>query len=278
VLTAFAEAVASQHQQEVSDELLTIAQGLLKATKRRFDEGKVAETQVTRATIELERATQAAELSTADLKASLQRLAGQLGTDASSLKIQSDAKIEPLVNPGIEGRADLLVLKSQIQIAEADAGVARTSNRPDLNAMIVRSPFSSDPGYFGGRLQLSWAIGDNGKAKNEALAASKRMEATQRLLEDATLRAKAELKAAQIALEARQSRIVRYEAILESARDLVAKSQKGYSEGFGTQIDVLEATRALREVEKELVEARQQLSFAVIAQYRTSGFLAEVLK
>jgi cobalt-zinc-cadmium efflux system outer membrane protein len=104
------------------------------------------------------------------------------------------------------------------------------------------------------------------------------MEATQRLLEDATLRAKAELKAAQIALEARQSRIVRYEAILESARDLVAKSQKGYSEGFGTQIDVLEATRALREVEKELVEARQQLSFAVIAQYRTSGFLAEVLK
>jgi cobalt-zinc-cadmium efflux system outer membrane protein len=194
------------------------------------------------------------------------------------MAIQSDAKIEPLVNPGIEGRADLLVLKSQIQVAEAEAGVTRYSNRPDLNAMIVRSPFSNDPGYFGGRLQLSWPIGDNGRSRNETNAAKKRAEVAQKLLDDATQRAKAELKAAQIALEARQSRIVRYEAILASARDLVAKSQKGYSEGFGTQIDVLEATRALREVEKELVEARQQLSFAVIAQYRASGFLAEVLK
>lgn len=278
VLTAYAEAVASQHQKEVSDELLSIAEGLLKATKRRFDEGKVAETQVTRATIELERAKQAAELSSADLKASLERLSGQLGTDASKVTIQSDAKIEPLVNPGIEGRADLLVLKSQIQVAEAEAGVARNSNRPDLNAMIVRSPFSSDPGYFGGRLQLSWPIGDNGRSRNETAAAKKRAEAAKKLLDDATQRAKAELKAAQIALEARQSQIVRYEAILASARDLVAKSQKGYTEGFGTQIDVLEATRALREVEKELVEARQQLSLAVIAQYRASGFLAEVLK
>jgi outer membrane protein TolC len=278
VLTAYAEAVASQHQKEVSDELLGIAEGLLKATKRRFDEGKVAETQVTRATIELERAKQAAELSAADLKASLEKLSSQLGTDVSKLAIPSDAKIEPLVNPGIDDRADLLVLKSQILVAEAEAGVARNSNRPDLNAMIVRSPFSSDPGYFGGRLQLSWPIGDNGRSRNETAAAKKRAEAAQKLLDDATQRAKAELKAAQIALEARQSQIVRYEAILASARDLVAKSQKGYSEGFGTQIDVLEATRALREVEKELVEARQQLSFAVIAQYRASGFLAEVLK
>jgi cobalt-zinc-cadmium efflux system outer membrane protein len=171
-----------------------------------------------------------------------------------------------------------LVLKSQVQIAEAEAGVSRVSNRPELNAQIVRSPWSNDPGYFAGRLQLSWALFDHGRAKNETNAAKKKAEAAQKLLEDATARAKAEVKAAQIALGARQSRIARYEAILASARDLVAKSQKGYSEGFGTQIDVLEATRALREVEQELVEARQQLSLAVIAQYRASGFLAEVLK
>lgn len=278
VLTAYSYAVAAQHQKEVSDELLSLAEGFLKATKRRFDEGKVAETQVTRATIELERARQAAELSASDLKASLETLAGQLGTDASKIVIQSDAKIEPMVNPGVDRRPDLLILQSQIQIADAEAGVARNSSRPDLNAMIVRSPFSSDPGYFGGRLQLSWAIGDNGRARNETAAARKRSEAARKLLEDATQTAKAELKAAEIAVGARQSRIARYETILVSARDLVGKSQKGYSEGFGTQIDVLEATRALREVEQELVEARQQLSLAVIAQYRASGFLAEVLK
>jgi cobalt-zinc-cadmium efflux system outer membrane protein len=278
VLTAYAESVANQHQKEVATELLKISDGLLVATKRRFDEGKVAETQVTRASIEFERAKQSAELTSADLSASLEKLSGLLGTDASNLLIESDAKIEPLLNPVVDGRADLLVLKSQVQIAEAEAGVSRVSNRPELNAQIVRSPWSNDPGYFAGRLQLSWALFDHGRAKNETNAAKKKAEAAQKLLEDATSKAKAEVKSAQIALGARQSRIARYEAILASARDLVAKSQKGYSEGFGTQIDVLEATRALREVEQELVEARQQLSLAVIAQYRASGFLAEVLK
>jgi outer membrane protein TolC len=278
VLTAYAESVANQHQKEVAAELLKISEGLLIATQRRFDEGKVAETQVTRASIEFERAKQSAELTSADLNASLEKLSGLLGTETSSIALEADAKIEPLVNPAIDGRPDLLVLRSQVQIAEADAGVARTSNRPELSAQIVRSPWSNDPGYFAGRLQLSWALFDHGKARNETSAAKKRAEAARKLLEDATGRARAEVKAAQIALEARQSRIARYEAILVSARDLVAKSQKGYSEGFSTQIDVLESTRALREVEQELVEARQQLSLAVIAQYRASGFLAEVLK
>lgn len=278
VLTAYAESVANQHQKEVAAELLKISEGLLVATQRRFEEGRVAETQVTRASIEFERAKQSAELTEADLSASLEKLSGLLGTDKTSIAIEADAKIEPLVSPDFDGRPDLLILRSQVQIAEADAGVARVSNRPELSVQIVRSPWSNDPGYFAGRLQLSWALFDHGKARNETSAAMKRAEAARKLLEDATARARAEIKAAQIALEARQSRITRYEAILLSARDLVAKSQKGYSEGFGTQIDVLEATRALREVEQELVEARQQLSLAVIAQYRASGFLAEVLK
>lgn len=278
VLTAYAESVANQHQKEVAAELLKISEGLLVATQRRFEEGRVAETQVTRASIEFERAKQSAELTEADLSASLEKLSGLLGTDKTSIAIEADAKIEPLVSPDFDGRPDLLILRSQVQIAEADAGVARVSNRPELSVQIVRSPWSNDPGYFAGRLQLSWALFDHGKARNETSAAMKRAEAARKLLEDATARARAEIKAAQIALEARQSRITRYEAILLSARDLVAKSQKRYSEGFGTQIDVLEATRALREVEQELVEARQQLSLAVIAQYRASGFLAEVLK
>jgi cobalt-zinc-cadmium efflux system outer membrane protein len=109
-------------------------------------------------------------------------------------------------------------------------------------------------------------------------AASLRAEAATKALSDANARAEQELAAVQIELESRQARIKSYEAILVSAKDLVVKSQKGFSEGFGTQVDVLEATRALREVEQELVEARQQLAFAVIKQYEASGYLVEVLK
>lgn len=278
VLTAFAEAVSARHQSEVSNELLTVAEGLFNATKRRFDEGKVAELQVTRASIELERAKQASELRRADFAAAIKRLSGLLGARADTLNVEPDASIEVLTSPTVDQRPDLLELKAEVLIAEAEAKVASVSNRPEFSLQLVRSPWGNDRGYFVGRAQITWAIFDHGRARNESRAASLKAEAARKQLLDSTTKAKLELEATKIEIDARQARIQRYEAILGSARELVAKSQKGFSEGFGTQIDVLEATRALREVEQELVEARQQLSLAVIDQYKASGFLAEVLK
>lgn len=278
VLTAFAEAVSAKHQSEVSNELLTVAEGLFNATKRRFDEGKVAELQVTRANIELERAKQASELRRADFAAAITRLSGLLGTGADTLSVEPDASIDVLASPTVDERPDLLELKADVLIAEAEARVASVSNRPEFSLQLVRSPWGSDPGYFVGRAQLTWAIFDHGRARNESRAANLRAEAARKQLLDATAKAKLELEATKIEIDARQARVQSYEAILGSARDLVAKFQKGFSEGFGTQIDVLEATRALREVEQELVEARRQLAVAVIAQYKASGFLVEVLK
>ena len=278
VLTAFAEAVSARHQSEVSNELLTVAEGLFNATKRRFDEGKVAELQVTRANIELERAKQASELRRADFAAAIKRLSGVLGARADTLNVEPDASIEVLTSPTVDQRPDLLELKAEVLIAEAEAKVASVSNRPEFSLQLVRSPWGNDRGYFVGRAQITWAIFDHGRARNESRAASLKAEAARKQLLDSTTKAKLELEATKIEIDARQARIQRYEAILGSARELVAKSQKGFSEGFGTQIDVLEATRALREVEQELVEARQQLSLAVIDQYKASGFLAEVLK
>lgn len=278
VLTAFAEAVSARHQSEVSNELLTVAEGLFNATKRRFDEGKIAELQVTRASIELERAKQASELRRADFAAAIKRLSGLLGARADTLNVEPDATIEVLTSPTVDQRPDLLELKAEVLIAEAEAKVASVSNRPEFSLQLVRSPWGNDRGYFVGRAQITWAIFDHGRARNESRAASLKAEAARKQLLDSTTKAKLELEATKIEIDARQARIQRYEAILGSARELVAKSQKGFSEGFGTQIDVLEATRALREVEQELVEARQQLSLAVIDQYKASGFLAEVLK
>ena len=278
VLTAFAEAVSAKHQSEVSTELLAVAEGLFNATTRRFDEGKVAELQVTRANIELERAKQASELRRADFAAAIKRLSGLLGAGSESLNVEPDASIEPLSAPSVDQRPDLLELKADVLVAEAGAKVASASNRPELSLQLVRSPWGNDRGHFVGRAQITWAIFDHGRARNESRAASLKAEAARKQLLDSTTKAKLELEATKIEIDARQARIQRYEAILGSARELVAKSQKGFSEGFGTQIDVLEATRALREVEQELVEARQQLSLAVIDQYKASGFLAEVLK
>ncbi len=277
VLTAFTEAVAASHKKEVSVELLKISEELFVATKRRFEEGKVAEVQVARASIETARAKQSADLVESDLQASLKRLAALLGQRAVEVAVEADATIAPVLSPDLDSRSDLLALRVQVQTAEADAAIARASNRPELALQLVRTPWGTSDA-FGGRAQLTWPILDHGKARHEGRAARQRAEAARRRLQDASEIATSELEATQIEIAARQNRVRSYEAILASARDLVAKSQKGYAEGFGTQIDVLEATRALREVENDLVEARQQLSLSVIAQYRASGFLSEVLQ
>lgn len=278
VLTAFAIAVSASRQREVATELLEVAEGLLNATKRRFDEGKVAELQVTRATIEFERAKQTRELKDADYKAAMTRLASLLAVPQDELSVVPDAAIEPVAIPSIIDRPDILEIKAEVAKASAEAGFAKATSRPEFSLQVVRSPWSNDRGYFIGRAQFSWNLWDHGRARNEVRAANLRSEAAAKALSDATARAEQELAAVQIELESRQVRIKSYEAILVSAKDLVVKSQKGFAEGFGTQVDVLEATRALREVEQELVEARQQLAFAVIKQYETSGYLVEVLK
>lgn len=278
VLTAFAIAVSASHQREVATELLEVAEGLLNATKRRFDEGKVAELQVTRATIEFERAKQTRELKGADYQAAMTRLASLLAVPQGELSVVPDAAIEPVTIPSIMDRPDILEIKAEVAKASAEAGFAKATSRPEFSLQVVRSPWSNDRGYFVGRAQFSWNLWDHGRARNEVRAANLRAEAAAKALSDATGRAEQELAAVQIELESRQVRIKSYETILVSAKDLVVKSQKGFAEGFGTQVDVLEATRALREVEQELVEARQQLAFAVIKQYEASGYLVEVLK
>lgn len=278
VLTAFAIAVSASHQREVATELLEVAKGLLNATKRRFDEGKVAELQVTRATIEFERAKQTRELKDADYQAAKTRLASLLAVPQGELSVVPDAAIEPVAIPSIMDRPDILEIKAELAKASAEAGYVKATSRPEFSLQIVRSPWSNDRGYFIGRAQFSWNLWDHGRARNEVRAANLRAEAAAKALSDATARAEQELAAVQIELESRQARIKSYEAILVFAKDLVVKSQKGFAEGFGTQVDVLEATRALREVEQELVEARKQLAFAVIKQYEASGYLVEVLK
>lgn len=278
VLTAFAIAVSARHQKEVAADLLIVAEGLLNATKRRFDEGKVAELQVTRASIEFERAKQTKELKDADYGAAMTRLASLLAVPSADLSVVPDAAIEPVANPTISDRPDILQVQALVSQAMAEAAYARADSRPEFSLQVIRSPWAQERGYFAGRAQISWNLWDHGRSRNEVKAAQLRAEAATKSLADATARAEQELAAVQIELESRQSRIRSYEAILASAKDLVAKSQKGFSEGFGTQVDVLEATRALREVEQELVEARQQLAFAVIKQYEAAGYLAEVLK
>jgi hypothetical protein len=97
-------------------------------------------------------------------------------------------------------------------------------------------------------------------------------------LADRTARIESEILATEVSRRAQQARLDRFQSLLANARTLVDKAKTAYAEGYGPLVDVLEASRALRELESEAVEARRQLSMAIIDQYRATGSLAEVLR
>ena len=278
VLTAYFEALSAQNHAEVATEVLHIAEGLKSATERKFEEGKIPEVQRIRATIEFDRAKQSAALRQSQLSAAKKRLAGLLRIDEVQLALDSKSDLASVQNQPLDQRPDLLLLQAEKEAAQAEIGIANVSTRPELELQARRSSWHDSTAYYGARIQLTWSFFDHGRAKFERKAAEKKRDATEAKYKDARQLAESELKAIESEIAAAQSRVESYAEILAAARSLVAKSQRGYDEGVGTLIDVLEATRALRETEQELAEAKFDLAKAVIAQYQASGYLLEVVR
>ncbi len=276
VMAAYFEASNAFRLYQSANDLLEIAEKLQKATTRRFEEGKVAEVQVTRAQIEYGRSKQATLLRETQLKTTLKRLSGLVGKEIVQLDLE--ATVEPLKVKDITQRPDLLAIKVDVKAAEAEAGIASRGSLPELEFQVRRSPWNDTPSYWGGRLQLTWAIDDHGKSRNETQAARRKAEASLATYEDAKARALSEFEANVIEIGAADLRVRSLTELTETTKLLVEKAQKGFSQGVATLIDVLEATRALREVEQELSEARLSLNIALVAQYRLTGTLMEVVK
>ncbi len=276
VLNSYFEAMSTAQLSTAADELLKIADGIQKATVRRFEEGKIAEVQVTRAGIEFSRAQQSSLLRKAQLNAALKRLSGLIGSPVSELDLTSTLTPGPLRD--LSNRPDLLVLTADIESAEAEAGVARKGSLPELEIQARRSPWNDRDVFYGGRLQLTWSLYDHGRSRFETQAAKKKADAARAAYQDTRARALTELDANAIELAAAESQVKAFADLQKSAKDLVEKSQKGFTGGVSTLIDVLEATRALREVEQELAEARLSLNLAIASRFRISGTLIEVPK
>lgn len=277
VLIAYFEAVTAAELSNAAQDLQRVSEALLAATKRRFEEGKVPEVQVTRSIIEVDRAKQGALMRGAQYQAAIKRLAGVMGQGESTIEVNLEATINQPATTNIAERPDLLVLKAEISAAKAEIQVARSSLKPELELRASRSPWGDSDGIYGGRIQLTWPLYDHGKVRLETEAAKKKVEVAEKRYQDTEGVAKAELSAIETEIESARQQVATYSEIVSLARDLVSRSQLGYSEGVGTLIDVLEATQSLREVEKERAEAKLQLNKSLIRYYQTTGTLVEVV-
>lgn len=273
VLEALTSAVASIKLSATADEILKNAEEVKDAVQKKLDAGRVAEVQLTRASIEVVRAKQNSDLRRSEKKAALTRLSMQVGQDISESQLTAFPSLVDLMSPNVAQRPELLALAADIKAANAEANLARVNAKPELEVQGLRSPWGNPGSQFGARIQFSWAFSDSGKSRNERRSAEKKAEATAQSLKDARAKADGELTAALQELAGASTQVESYSSLLESTRTLMRKTQIGYDQGASTLLDLLEATRALREVEEGSVLAMQRYTEAKIAVYRATGML-----
>ncbi len=281
VIENYSEAAAAKALSESASQSRDIAQRLFDAVRVLVEEGRLPGVQLARVGIEVERARLTADQRSAEHQASLHRLAGLLDVPAQQVMIPGFAEVRAeIIDPALlpRHRADLQLLAAEIRAAEAEAGVARLGSLPELELQGRRTAWQEPERRYGLRLQLSLPISDFGKSRAETAAARALAASARRALADATRISQSELEAARIELASATDQLGRYRAIVDDARALVEKSRTGFTERAITLVELLEATRALREIEDSFVEARLRLARAQAGYLRASGRILEVGK
>lgn len=276
VVLVYSETAASKERVRIAKSSEELAARLVEATRGLVEGGKLPGVQATRASIELERVRASRELKEAELRGNQVRLAATIGNaeaeafDASFVNLSSSEVSDVLL---ASQRADLLALSAEVRAAEADARVAKQSRLPQLELQGRRTGWQDADAAFGARIQLSFPLFDSGRSKSEVSAATRRSEAARRALEDAIRIARSELKAAAIEIAAANTQVSRLESVLSTTQELARKTEGGLREGVNTLLDVLDAFRALREIEEAIVEARLTLATAQAKLLRATGTL-----
>jgi len=278
VIEKYFQALTAGQLSKNAENLLGIAESLLVATSRRFEEGKIPEVQVTRAKIERDRSFQTSLLRKSQYKSTLIRLTGATGSAELVEISETDIELVGIDEFNLSARPDLLFLQSELQKAEAEALISRRSATPELELVGLRSPWRDDSTHFGARLQLTWSLYDFDKRKFETESAEKQAEAVRTQISDVRMLAESAVAVIQSEYSAAIERVSSYLELIELNRILVQKTQLGFDQGVGTLIDVLEASRSLREIEEELAEAQLSANLSIAALYHATGTLVEVMK
>ncbi|MBZ0214289.1 MAG: TolC family protein [Nitrospirae bacterium] len=273
VLSAYIEAYSAGRQSVAAGALLDVGEALFQATQRRFEEGKIPEVQLSLASIQRDRARQAADHAKSKELAALQRLAGAMGVWEAPRSLAPPALTEPPAL--VDQRPDIMALLAEVDAAEAEALVAARDATPELDLSALRSPWGESAPQVAMRVQLTWRLGDFGKTRSLVRAARERSASLNSRVEDLRRRAASELVANKLEVESARTRLDSAEAIRRAAVELASKSQRGFAEGIGSLLDVLEATRALRDIEVEVVDAEREYLLAMAARFAVAGTLLE---
>ena len=272
VIEAYAQALSAQQLVTTAEALSALADQVYDATKKRVDVGDLAPAELLRSDLERQRARQTLITRRLTLQAAQTRFGAALGSvSATSVTLAPDdvSSILRLPGIGVENRPDVQSAIADVQVANADEDLGRSTAFPDFELQFRRAPWSQDEQYEL-RFQVIFNLWDHGASRERVRAAKSERFAAQDVLSDRRKKAAAELKATQLDLQAARGAVASFEKLSKDAQDLLDKEQKAYALGGVTLLDVLDATRALREIEESSIDAQLRLTQAA-SSYLSAG-------
>ena len=281
VVNAYVEAATSAELARTAASVEETLEKLYEATRLRVEGGVAPGVQLTRVGLDLEQAKLRSDQRQAELAANLTRLAALIGSSHAATVSSGfpELPIAPVDEATlVKQLPNLLLLAADVRSAEADARVARAEGMPELELQGRRTSWQAPEQRYGLRLQLSIPLFDYGRSRSATRAALTRAAAAKKALADATRLAVGEIAGARIEAGAAREQVTRYEALVRTARGLVDRLRPGLTDQATTLLEVLDATRSLRDIEEALVEARQRLAQAQSRYLRATGTILEVSK
>lgn len=279
VLDTYLSAVAAAELAKSARAVQTVYEQLYEATRLRVEDGIAPGFHLTQVSLDLEQAKLRADQRQSEGEAALRKLESATGlTELRDFQggfpdvvvVQTDSEALKRQRP------ELLLLDAQANLAEADIAIARASGRPELELQGRRTPWQERNHRYGLRLQLSIPLFDHGRVGSETKAAGIKAEAARKALADGVKLAEGEVVAARIEVMSASDQVSKYEALVGRAKELVNRVRPGLTEQATTLIEVLDATRILRDLEQAYVESRSRLAQAQARLIRASGQILEV--
>ena len=279
VVDAYVAAVSTSELAKSARAVQSVYEQLHEATRLRVEGGVAPGFHLTQVSLDLEQARLRSEQRQAESEAALKKLEAVTGmTDLRSFQGAFPELAPALVDSAALQRhlPELLSLEAQAQLAEADAAISRASGRPELEVQGRRTPWQERDDRYGLRIQLSIPLFDHGRVAAETRAAGLKAAAARKTLADALRLAEGEVQAAQIEYETARAQAGKYERLVGLAKELVERLRPGLTEQATTLIEVLDATRVLRDLEQAYVEAKTRLAQSQARLVRATGHILEV--
>jgi NodT family efflux transporter outer membrane factor (OMF) lipoprotein len=278
-----------QAQLEIAENQQKTEQGLVGVVRQRLSEGLSPERELDRAEAELESVRASIAPLRAAIAAQLNRLDVLVGDEPGTNRalLMGSAAIPVAPRPAgsaaptelLRRRPDIVAAEERLAASNARIGVAIADYYPHVSlAALVGSASTATTNLFtAGALQASggaairWRLFDFGRVDAEVAQAKGREAEALAAWRGAALRAAEDVETALTRLteaHAERASLVRQIALLKKARD---ETQRAYTEGVATLIDVFDADRQELAASDRLATVNANEARAAVAAYRALG-------